>query len=227
MGGSLADQRWAAGQPPQGSLAIALGANLGDPSATLVEVRPLLVRTLAEVFAAAALAPARGPLHCRWSPLFRTAPVGGPAGQPTYLNAVLLATLPGPGGAPNGLDPLLLLERLQSLEHRFGRQRRERWGPRHLDLDLLWCGELRRRTSRLELPHPRLLERGFVLAPLAAIDPQLRPPGAALPAARLLADLLARPGEAPPIPLPGRSGWPEQRPDWSLTADPHGAPAAP
>jgi len=91
----------------------------------------------------------------------------------------------------------------------FGRQRLERWGPRSLDLDLLWWGDLRCRSEALELPHPRLLERAFVLAPLAAIDARLVPPGAQAPVATVLAQLQASdPGPAP-VRLAGRPGWPE------------------
>jgi 2-amino-4-hydroxy-6-hydroxymethyldihydropteridine diphosphokinase len=98
----------------------------------------------------------------RWSPLFCTAPLGGPAGQPDYLNAVVLVS---PAIPPTPVLALKLLTELQALEQRFARQRLERWGPRSLDLDLLW-----HHSQALELPHPRLLERAFVLAPLAAID---------------------------------------------------------
>jgi 2-amino-4-hydroxy-6-hydroxymethyldihydropteridine diphosphokinase len=129
--------------------------------------------------------------------------VGGPAGQPPYLNAALLAEIdPTP-------EPAELLGRLLELERRFGRERRVRWGPRTLDLDLLWCGWALRTTPELELPHPRLLERSFVLAPLAAIDPTLTPPGAARPVGELLTDLLALPNARPPELQPGRPGWPE------------------
>jgi 2-amino-4-hydroxy-6-hydroxymethyldihydropteridine diphosphokinase len=79
-----------------------------------------------------------------------------------------------------------LLADLLALERRFGRQRRERWGPRSLDLDLLWWGDLRLSTPELTLPHPRMLERSFVLVPLAAL----------LSAA-----------DQPPQRLPGREGW--------------------
>ena len=225
MGASLADQLLAGSDGPSGSLAIALGANLGDPLTTLVAVRPLLARVVGASTRAAGL-PADH-LRCRWSPLFRTAPVGGPPAQPPYLNAVLVAAPADPRSPLDGLDPLALLGGLQALELRFGRQRLQRWGPRHLDLDLLWCGQAHCRTPGLQLPHPRLLERGFVLAPLAAIDPGLIPPGAAIPAAKLLAGLLLQPSETPPVALPGRSGWPEHRPDWGPNSDPHGAPAAP
>ena len=187
------------------SLAIALGGNLGDPEETLRSLRPLLE---AELFAW--LGVEEGALRLRWSPLFRTAPVGGPPGQPPYLNAVVLGQPPGcEADVPPWPSAEALLVRLHALEARFGRVRRERWGPRSLDLDLLWCGEHRCRGPLLELPHPRLGERTFVLAPLATIDPRLPLPGDGVSVAQRLAALLARPGEEPPIPLPGRPGWPE------------------
>lgn len=142
----------------------------------------------------------------RWSPLFRTAPVGGPPGQPDYLNAVVLVN---PTQSPSNAAALELLGALQALEQRFARQRREHWGPRSLDLDLLWWGDLRCRSDALELPHPRLLERAFVLAPLAAIDTQLRPPGARATASDLLTLLRSANGEPAPEQLSGHPGWPE------------------
>ncbi|ROR32878.1 2-amino-4-hydroxy-6-hydroxymethyldihydropteridine diphosphokinase [Inmirania thermothiophila] len=136
--------------------AVALGANLGDAAATL----------RAAVAALAAL-PGTRLLAC--SALYRTAPVG-PPGQPDYLNAAaLLAT---------GLDPEGLLDALQAIERAHGRRRDgSRWGPRTLDLDLLTYGGLRYRSRRLEVPHPRIAERPFVLVPLAEIAPGLEIPG--------------------------------------------------
>lgn len=189
-------------------LAIALGANLGHPTRTLAAVRPLLSEQL--------LNWAGFPLLLRWSPLFRTAPVGGPPDQPSFINAVLLAVRPEPletgmkAGREPWPDPLGLLERLQGLEACFGRQRLEHWGPRSLDLDLLWCAGARRHSPQLELPHPRLRQRAFVIGPLAAIEPQLVLPGGLETAASLLAELLSRSGaEPPPLLLPAQDGWPE------------------
>ena len=207
MRASLADQAGTAADRHQPSLAIALGANLpspaGPPLATLVALRPLLEALLLEHGA-----PDKTHGHSlpRWSPLFRTAAVGGPAGQPDYLNAVVLLS-PVPPATPRAAGRLL--SGLQTLEQRFGRQRREHWGPRSLDLDLLWWGGLRCRGEALELPHPRLGERSFVLAPLAAIDPGLVPPGAAAPAAALLAHLEAAKGGPEPQRLAGCPGWPD------------------
>lgn len=189
---------------------MALGANLGDPAATLAAVRPFLRQELLDWAGIA--------LRLRWSPLFRTAPVGGPPDQPLFINAVLLVDRQGPEaeavavavGRAAWPDPLALLLRLQALESRFGRQRLVHWGPRSLDLDLLWCGEARCSSPQLELPHPRLRQRAFVIGPLAAIEPQLVIPGGRQTAAALLAELLSRPGaESPPLPLPAQEGWPE------------------
>ena len=199
MRASLADQAGSAADRHQPSLAIALGANLpspaGHPLATLVALRPLLEPLLQRL---------GGPV-C-WSPLFRTAPMGGPAHQPDFLNAAVLVWQVAPG---SDAAARRLLANLQGLEQRFARERRQHWGPRSLDLDLLWWGDLHARAPELELPHPRLLERSFVLAPLAAIEPALVAPGATAPVAALLAQLEAAAAFPPPRQLAGQPGWPD------------------
>ena len=173
---SLADQAGEASPSRTAGLAIALGANLpspaGPPLATLLAVRPLLEELLRGFVTARGAA-----VH--WSPLFRTAPVGGPAGQPDYLNAAVLVS---PAGPPTPAAALELLTGLQGLEQQFARRRHEQWGPRSLDLDLLWCGDLEldrpatAATPALQLPHPLWRQRSFVVEPLAALIPAL--PGA-------------------------------------------------
>ena len=115
------------------------------------------------------------PLCCRWSSLLDTAPVG-PVEQPRYLNAVLLVE----GITAKPIEPLALqlLDRLHQLERQFGRDRsqEQRWGPRSLDLDLLFWGELRMQHPRLVLPHPRLHLRAFVLEPLLQAMQSPHPP---------------------------------------------------
>ena len=144
------------------SVAVALGANqpsgAGSPRATLVAVRPLLEELLR--------AWAGQELVYRWSSLHDTAPVGGPPDQPRYCNAVMLVE--GLQASPSVAAALELLDALEGLEQQFGRNRsqEQRWGPRCLDLDLLFWGELRLDHPRLVLPHPRLHLRAFVLAPL-------------------------------------------------------------
>lgn len=127
---------------------IALGANLGDPAAAL----DWALRELA----------ALGELRAV-STFHRTAPVGGPPGQPDYLNAaVKLGT---------SLSPPELLNALLGIETRFGRVRRERWGARVLDLDLIAYSARVLDTPDLTLPHPRAWQRSFVLLPLSEIAP--------------------------------------------------------
>ena len=143
------------------SVAVALGANqssaAGSPRETLLAVRPLLEKLLR--------AWAGKELVYRWSSLHDTAPIGGPLDQPRYCNAVMLVE--GLQDPPSVAAALELLDALQGLEQ-FGRNRsqEQRWGPRSLDLDLLFWGELRLEHPRLQLPHPRLHLRRFVLAPL-------------------------------------------------------------
>lgn len=130
---------------------VGLGANLGDRMATLRSA----------VLALGAHGSVRQLSH-----LYETAAVGPP--QPDYLNAAALLE--------SRLAPLSLLRALLEIEQAHGRERRERWGPRTLDLDLLHSPELVVSEPALTLPHPELGRRAFALAPLvdvlpAAIDP--------------------------------------------------------
>ncbi|MDT3681738.1 MAG: 2-amino-4-hydroxy-6-hydroxymethyldihydropteridine diphosphokinase [Truepera sp.] len=134
---------------------VALGANLGDPAAQLREAASRLSR----------LAPVLARSH-----LYESAAQGGPAGQPPYLNAVVALA----AGDWLGREAALLSE-LLAIEEELGRVRRERWGPRVIDLDLLdVAGALRHDGVRL--PHPRIEERAFVLAPLLDVEPTWRHP---------------------------------------------------
>lgn len=102
------------------------------------------------------------------SPLVETAPAGGPSGQAAFVNgAAVLET---------SLAPEALLDALQEIERRLGRQRGDRWGPRVIDLDLLLYGQRVIANGRLRVPHLRLRERAFVLEPLAAIAPDVVDP---------------------------------------------------
>jgi 2-amino-4-hydroxy-6-hydroxymethyldihydropteridine diphosphokinase len=130
---------------------VALGSNLGDRRAHLAAAVAALERTPGiEVVAMSAL--------------YETEPVGPPQGR--YLNAVVRLR--------TGLAPDALLERLLEIESAEGRRRGpERNAPRSLDLDLLLYADLERRGPALELPHPRLAERAFVLEPLCDLAPDL------------------------------------------------------
>jgi 2-amino-4-hydroxy-6-hydroxymethyldihydropteridine diphosphokinase len=168
-----------------------LPSRCGSPIATLIAVRPLLEASLRQWGQGLS----SGPTGFRWSPLFETEPVGGPPGQPPYINAVLVVDGLVAGLGADGARAAAgeaLLEQLQALEHDFGRERQARWAPRSLDLDLLWWGNLSCHTPRLQLPHPLWRQRDFVLAPLAALAGLAPEPGCAV------------------IALAGRPGWPEQ-----------------
>jgi len=133
---------------------IGLGANLGDASATLKAA----VAALRELPKTRCVA---------MSSVFQSAPVE--ADGPDFLNAVVeLST---------SLTPQELLAALQTIELSHGRQRPFRHAPRTLDLDLLMYGSLQLNTAELQLPHPRMHQRAFVLAPLAELAPDLQIPG--------------------------------------------------
>ena len=167
---------------------VALGANLGDPVASVTA-------------AFEALAPfACGPVLR--SPLYWSSPVDCPPGSPLFVNAVAVF-LPRPG-----LTPEAFLEATQELEQRQGRMpKRVINEARPLDLDLIAWGEERRKSERLFLPHPRAHLRRFVLAPLADLSPGLVLPGQTLTVSQLLEVLPADPflhrmdaGREPEIP---------------------------
>ncbi len=153
---------------------VALGSNLDDPRAQVERA----FEALARLPDTALLARSR---------LYRSAPWGGVA-QPDFVNAAALVD--------TGLPARALLDALLAIERRAGRVRGERNGPRVLDLDLLLYGDRALREPGLELPHPRLHERAFVLRPLADIAPGLEVPGHG----RVL-DLLAHADAGDCVPL--------------------------
>jgi 2-amino-4-hydroxy-6-hydroxymethyldihydropteridine diphosphokinase len=135
---------------------IGVGSNLEDPRVQVLAA----LRTLGE------LPETRLVLTSR---LYRSRPFG-PVAQPDFVNAV--------AGLLTHLDPSALLEELHAIEHSMGRpERHERWGPRIIDLDLLAHGRARRSDVHLTLPHRGIVERNFVLYPLAEIAPDLELPG--------------------------------------------------
>jgi 2-amino-4-hydroxy-6-hydroxymethyldihydropteridine diphosphokinase len=146
---------------------LALGSNLGDRLANLQRAVDLL-------------ATSEGIVVRRASRVYETTPVGPP--QPDYLNAVVeVQTL---------LSPRRLLASSLAVEARMGRTRGERWGPRVIDIDVLTYGREKVDEPGLQVPHPRMHERAFVLAPLAELDADPMLPGGR----RLAALRLAGPG---------------------------------
>ena len=134
---------------------VGLGANIGEPRRQLRAAIEELMN----------LPDARQVLV---SGLYRSEPVGY-TDQPDFLNAV--------ARLDTGLSPEALLDRLQEIERRHGRERSFRGAPRTLDLDLLLHGNQSIASPRLTLPHPRMHERAFVLAPLTEIAPDIAIPG--------------------------------------------------
>lgn len=149
--------------PKLAQVAIALGSNLGDSLAILETAIERLSQTPG-LF-----------LHLR-SSWYRTAPIGPP--QPDYLNGCAVFQVEQ--------SPQELLRLLLQVEQEFGRVRRQRWGPRTLDLDLLWFDTVIVKTPTLTLPHPRWRERAFVLVPLAEIIPHWIDPVSGKSIAQLL-----------------------------------------
>lgn len=127
---------------------LALGANLGDRRGNLQRALDLLDRAPSTRVVA----------RSRW---FSTAPIGGPAGQGEFVNAA--------ARVETSLAPSQLLAVLREVETALGRQRRQRWAARNVDLDLLLFDDLIHKSAELELPHPRMAFRRFVLEPAADV----------------------------------------------------------
>ncbi|MCX7617747.1 2-amino-4-hydroxy-6-hydroxymethyldihydropteridine diphosphokinase [Tepidiforma sp.] len=127
------------------TILLALGSNLGDRRANLR--------------AALAALEEAGVTVTRASFAWETPPV--PADQPPFLNAA--------AAAETSLEPLALLAALKKIERALGRRPARRWGPRPIDLDILFYDGLRLDTPDLTIPHPRIAERAFVLAPLSEV----------------------------------------------------------
>jgi 2-amino-4-hydroxy-6-hydroxymethyldihydropteridine diphosphokinase len=130
---------------------VGVGANLGDRLGT--------IRKAADAVAQISLTTQR-------SHVYATAPVGPP--QPEFLNAAMLIAFDG--------TPRDLLHALLAIESKLGRVRSDRWGPRTIDLDILWIEGMSVEAEGLVVPHPHLKERAFALAPMLELVPDARDP---------------------------------------------------
>ncbi len=148
---------------------IGAGANLGEPVRQIRQAQDALQKSPGIKFLSA-------------SSLYRTQPVG-PVEQPPFINAVF--------SLEPEIGPQELLSLLLEIEQKMGRVRKERWGPRVIDLDLLFFGGEIIKEQGLEVPHPRLHERRFVLVPLAEIAPGFAHPVTRKTVSELLAGLPA------------------------------------
>ena len=158
---------------------LGLGGNLSDPRSTMAAALDVLNRDpgvdVAEV-----------------SSLYRTPP-WGKTDQPDFLNAV--------AGLDTTLSPRGLLDLCLSTEQGLKRVRQERWGPRVIDLDLLWFGGRAIEEEGLTVPHPRMIERAFVLEPFAEIAPELELFG------KSVAEWLAQIDRSGIVRLPDQAWW--------------------
>ena len=135
---------------------LGLGANIGDPKRQLRE-------------AISRLSAADGVNLVRQSRVYETEPIGV-ADQPRFLNMVVEVEIGDEMAARE------LLAVVKQIEKDVGRTKRERWGPREIDIDVLLIGEERVRDGEFEVPHPRMWERAFVMAPLAELAPEVKGP---------------------------------------------------
>jgi len=133
--------------PAKTEVYLGLGANLADPRDQVLRAMQELSELLSDY---------------RASPLYRTRPVG-PVAQPDFINAVVCGY--------TTLAPDALLDHCQALERRHGRERTIHWGPRTLDVDILYYGNVHLNSARLQIPHPEALRRGFVMIPLLTLRP--------------------------------------------------------
>ncbi len=159
---------------------LGLGSNLGDRLAALTQALELLNA-----------APGLRPTAC--SSIYETEP-WGVAEQPRFLNLV--------AGYETALPPAELLALCQRIESQIGRTPTYRWGPRRIDLDILLYGSqiISSLTPDLQIPHPRLSQRAFVLVPLAEIAPHIPVPPHGLTAQQLLAAVDGSAGVIPALP---------------------------
>ena len=152
------------------SCLVSVGSNQGDSSKLVHDA----IKTLEQRY---------GSIQFQASHLYETLPIGGPQGQPAYLNAAVRFE--------SSAEPFDLLQGLQEIENEAGRSRDQRWDARTLDLDLIACGKQVLSTPRLRLPHPRLSYRPFVLEPCAEVAPDWVHPELGLSIDQLLRTLRA------------------------------------
>jgi 2-amino-4-hydroxy-6-hydroxymethyldihydropteridine diphosphokinase len=146
-------------------LFLSLGGNLGNTREIFEGAYPLIEKKIGKISV--------------YSSIYQTE-AWGPIQQSDFLNQVILVS--------TVLKPEACLTELLEIEREFGRERKERWGPRTLDLDILYYGDVIIAESDLSIPHPRIAERKFILTPLAEIAPLFEDPVSHKSMVTLLAD---------------------------------------
>jgi 2-amino-4-hydroxy-6-hydroxymethyldihydropteridine diphosphokinase len=146
---------------------LALGANVGDPAANIKQAIELLRPRL---------------LQLKQAPIYASKPVGI-TDQPDFLNTAI--------GGQTELSPVELFEFIKDVEKRIGRIERLRWGPREIDIDIIFYGDQVINQPQLTVPHPLFQERDFVLQPLIDLNPDLIDPKSGHTVSQLLTKLTA------------------------------------
>jgi 2-amino-4-hydroxy-6-hydroxymethyldihydropteridine diphosphokinase len=131
---------------------LALGSNIGDSPANLRKAFELLQAFLSDI---------------NQAPVYKSRAVGY-TDQPDFLNTAI--------NGQTDLEPLELLSAIKTIEQQIGRTQTFRWGPREIDIDIIFYGDRLMRTDELTLPHPAFRERDFVLQPLVDLNPELTDP---------------------------------------------------
>lgn len=147
---------------------LALGSNVGDPAANIEKATNLLGKNIHTILQA---------------PIYRSKAVGY-IDQPDFLNTAICGQ--------TDLSPEELFKFAKQIEAEVGRVERFRWGPREIDIDIIFYGQQIIRTEQLTIPHPRFAERDFVLKPLTDLSPQLIDPVSQCPIINFLTDLKDR-----------------------------------
>lgn len=132
---------------------LSLGSNVGDRAANLLKAIELLSKNVGKI--------------AKKSHVYETQPWGNPE-QDLFLNQVVMLN--------SAQEPREILEKISRIERELGRERKEKWGPRTIDIDILLYGKRVVRDKGLEIPHPELHRRAFVLVPLMEIAPELEHP---------------------------------------------------
>jgi 2-amino-4-hydroxy-6-hydroxymethyldihydropteridine diphosphokinase len=146
-------------------LFLSLGGNLGNTREIFEGAYPLIEKKIGEIAV--------------YSSIYRTE-AWGPIPQADFLNQVLLVS--------TSLNPQACLTEMLAIEKEFGRERKERWGPRTLDLDILYYSDVIIAEADLTVPHPRIADRKFILTPLMEIAPDFQDPASRKTMTELLGD---------------------------------------
>jgi 2-amino-4-hydroxy-6-hydroxymethyldihydropteridine diphosphokinase len=132
---------------------LSLGSNVGNRREHILAAKALLHKRVGKIV--------------KQSHVYETQPVGK-TDQDPFLNTVVMLN--------TTLDPRQMLEEISKIERELGRERKEKWGPRTIDVDILFYGKRIVRDKGLEIPHPELHKRAFVLVPMMELDPELEHP---------------------------------------------------